>query len=202
MTHGNEEIKTLFPEKRGGDVSALMVFPDGLEFETQNVNEHIFIMLRMHIITNSSWIFSALLSCFLPLIVSLILGYFHISISADIIKPSYVIVFLFLWYLLTFTYTFLKFLNWFFNVYIVTNERILDFDFNPMTMYKISEANLENIEDATQQTIGLLPSLFNYGDIYIQTAAERREFEFVSVPNPSWVRDKIMDLKNLVVRSK
>ncbi|EKD99583.1 MAG: hypothetical protein ACD_22C00230G0007, partial [uncultured bacterium] len=36
--------------------------------------------------------------------------------------------------------------------------------------------------------------LFNYGDVTIQTAAERREFDFASVPNPSRVADILSDL--------
>jgi len=90
------------------------------------------------------------------------------------------------------------FLDWYFNIYLVTNERVIDFDFNAFAYHKISETGLENIVDATQETIGFFPMIFNYGDVYIQTAGERREFDFLAVTNPSWVRDKIMDLRDLV----
>ena len=36
--------------------------------------------------------------------------------------------------------------------------------------------------------------IFNYGSVYIQTSAEKREFEFENIPNPAKVRDIISDL--------
>ena len=94
----------------------------------------------------------------------------------------------------------MKFLDWYFNIYVITSERVIDFDFNPFAYHKISETNLNNIVDATQESIGFLPMLFNYGDIYIQTAGEKREFDFLAVSKPTWVRDKIMDLRDMIMK--
>ena len=36
--------------------------------------------------------------------------------------------------------------------------------------------------------------IFHYGDVFIQTAGARVSIDFHSVPNPTTVADKIMDL--------
>jgi len=58
----------------------------------------------------------------------------------------------------------------------------------------ISETTLKNIQDVTSKIDGNLEQILNIGSIYIQTAAEREEFEFDTVDNPSFVRDAISDL--------
>lgn len=202
MTHKSETLNTILPEKKNGTISSVIVLPDDMEFETQNPSERVYIMLRRHIFTNFGWIISTFFSSLAPIAFFIVLAYFKIDfIERFDLKPGYIFGAVVLWYLFVFTRSFMKFLDWYFNMYVITNERIIDFDFDPFAYHKISEAGLENIEDATQETIGFLPMLFNYGDVYIQTAAERREFDFHSVPNPSWLRDKIMDLRDLVVRN-
>ena len=67
-------------------------------------------------------------------------------------------------------------------------------DFYSFLYRKVSDAPLRNIEDITYDVKGYMAALFNYGDVTIQTAAERREFDFASVPNPSRVADILSDL--------
>lgn len=87
-----------------------------------------------------------------------------------------------------------NFLNWFFNVYIITNKKIVDVDFHGILYKNISEAPLRNVEDVTSNVSGALEVIFNYGSVYVQTAGERREFEFENVSHPAKIRDIISDL--------
>jgi hypothetical protein len=202
LTHKAENLQAILPERKESTISSVVVLPENLEFETQNPNEQVYIMLRRHIITNFGWIVMSVFMLLLPLIVSAVLSMANIDLYQALpVKQSYVVGAVLLWYLFTITRSFMKFLDWYFNIYVVTNERVLDFDFSPFAYHKISEAGLESIEDATQENIGFFPMLFNYGDVYVQTAAQRREFDFTSVPKPAWVRDKIMDLRDMVVKN-
>jgi len=101
---------------------------------------------------------------------------------------------LLLWYLMTFAFGLERFLNWYFNVYIVTDRRIVDIDFNGLLYKNISECSHDRVQDVTYKTGGLLQTLFDFGDVYIQTAAEQREFEFRSIPQPGHVHDIVTDL--------
>jgi len=201
MTHKAESLQQILPKKRNGVISSVVVLPDKMEFETQNPNEKVYIMLRRHIITNLGWILSLIFFGFLPPLISIILNYLKIDIyQIEEVKQSYIMASFMIWYLILFTFSFMKFLDWYFNIYVVTNERLIDFDFSPFAYHKISETGLDCIVDATQESIGFIPMLFNYGDVYIQTAGEKREFDFTSVPRPAWVRDKIMDLRDMIFK--
>jgi len=98
------------------------------------------------------------------------------------------------WYLTTFAFAFEKFLSWYFDVYIITDERVVDIDFNNLLNKKFSEAKLSMIQDVTSRQIGMGQTMFNYGQVLIQTAAEINELRFDNIPNP----DKIVKVLQLM----
>jgi len=201
MTHKAESLHRILPKKKNGIISSVVVLPDKMRFETQNPNEKVYLMLRRHFIRNLGWIISFIILSIIPFFLSFIFNRLNVDIyQVEELKQSYILAAIMVWYLLIFTFTFMRFLDWYFNIYVVTNERLIDFDFSPFAYHKISETGLDCIVDATQENIGFLPMLFNYGDVYIQTAGEKREFDFTAVPKPAWVRDKIMDLRDMIYK--
>ena len=98
------------------------------------------------------------------------------------------------WYLFLLGFVVESFLAWFFNVYIITDERIVDIDFLSLIYRNISSAKIDKIEDVSARTSGAIRSVFDFGTVQVQTAAEKTQFEFMGVPNPSIVQDKISDL--------
>lgn len=59
---------------------------------------------------------------------------------------------------------------------------------------RVSELSLSNIQDVSVNMDGMVPTMMNYGDVEIQTAAAERRFKFENVPNPQQVKDEIMRL--------
>jgi hypothetical protein len=104
------------------------------------------------------------------------------------------IVVLVVYYSILITYLLFNFTDWYYDIFLVTNERIINIEFSPLKRHRISEARLRNIEDVSETVIGLFPSLFNYGDVKVQTAGRHDLFVFRGVPDPAWFRDVIMDL--------
>lgn len=98
------------------------------------------------------------------------------------------------WYLICFGSFLSVYVNWYFNVFIITNKKIVDMDVHGLLYKNISETTLNNIEDVTSTVKGTLGMLFNIGEVFLQTAAEKMEFEFNMVDNPSEIRDVISDL--------
>jgi hypothetical protein len=80
------------------------------------------------------------------------------------------------------------------NVQIITNKRIVDINQVGLFSHTISELHLENIEDVTSQTNGLLGTIFNYGSVYVQTAGSVERFTFQNVPNPAHIEKLTLDL--------
>lgn len=156
-------------------------------FSTQAIGENVILLLRQHPVTQVWWVFLAVVLAFAPV--------FFDSISFFVYLPvRFQLAVYFGWYLGMLGFIFESFIKWFYNVYIVTDERIIDIDFYSLTYRNISAAKIDNIEDTTASTSGFLSAMFDYGTVTIQTAAEKREFEFQGVPHPTRVTTLINDL--------
>ncbi|MBI4050673.1 MAG: PH domain-containing protein [Candidatus Doudnabacteria bacterium] len=80
------------------------------------------------------------------------------------------------------------------NYQIVTNERIVDVTQRNLLHHTTSELHLGRIQDVTAEVKGIFGNLFDYGNVYVQTAGETARFEFDQVPNPHAVEKLILDL--------
>ena len=163
-------------------------FPDGIKFVSKDSNERILLFLRRHPITNLGWVTITILMFLAPTILSL----FPLL---SFLPESYRFIAVLVWYLITIAFTFESFLNWFFSVFIVTDERIFDVDFINLIYREISEANIDQIQDVTTRMGGVVRTLFNYGDVYIQTASEIPRIEFEAVPHPDKVAKILRELR-------
>lgn len=168
--------------------SAYSPKPRHVRFETQSDREHVILALRRHPITNLPWILIALVMSLAPLLLQLIP-------VANIIPARVEVVIVIGWYLLIVGYILESFLSWFFNVNIITDERIVDIDFHSLISKRISSAKIDNIEDVSGETVGFLRSILNFGTVVVQTAGETKEFEFIDVPHP----DRIVQLLNELI---
>lgn len=162
--------------------SAFVIRPKNLSFETQEKEEKVLLLLRRHVVTNVPWILISVLMFFVPLLLPIFPSSF-----LTIIPERFKLVSLVVWYLLLFGYVFEQFLDWYFNVYVITDERVIDFDFYSLIYKRVSEAKIDKIEDITFEMTGVVSNIFNYGTIFIQTAGESREFEFADTPQPQRV---------------
>ena len=160
--------------------TAFVPRPKKLNFETQDDKEEIILLLRQHPITQLKKLFLILLLILAPLA----LNWFPLI---DFLPGRFQFIIILFWYLLVFAFILEAFLTWYFNVYIITDERVVDIDFHNLIYKEISDAEIENIEDVTVIQGGVLATLFNYGSVIIQTAAEKPQFEFAHVPNPALV---------------
>lgn len=165
--------------------------PRDCRFEGQDIDEKILLLLRAHPIVNLSWIIPAILLFIAPLFVSRIFLFLNLDLSQ--IPQSFELVFLIINYLLVLIIVFEGFLHWYFNVYIVTDKNIVDVDFHSILFKNIDVAPLRNIEDTSSQMGGILNSIFNYGDVVIQTAGTSRNIDLESVSRPHYIADFILD---------
>ncbi len=191
-----EQMKNTYSrKKKRSALSAYIEKPRNVEFADQEPGEEVQLLLRKHPITNLPWIFILLFLVAFPILVTTVLK----DTFLDVVNVPFRVRLLFitLWYLFCCGYTLLSFLSWFFNIYLVTNQRVVDLDYYGFLFFRVSEAELRQIQDVTYSVGGLMRTLFNYGDLYVQTAAEAREFDFIAVPNPARVHDLITDLAQL-----
>jgi hypothetical protein len=168
--------------------TAFVARPRDILFETQIEKEEIILLLRRHPITNLSWILIAILMCLAPFL----LRFFPFF---EFMPPRFQFIGVLMWYLLVIAFVLEQFLGWYFNVYFITDERLVDVDFISLIYKEISDAAIDKIQDVSFKMGGILGMMFNYGTVYIQTAAERPKFEFEDVPDPALVSKVLEKLR-------
>lgn len=160
--------------------TSFATFPPSICFETQDDGESVVMFLRQHPIVNVPWIVIAIFMLTLPSI----FGFFPPFAN---LPTAYQFVVTMGWFLFVCGFVLAKFMGWFFNIYIVTDERIVDVDFLNIFFRRVSTAKIEEIQDVNVTSAGALETFFGYGNVFIQTAAEVSQFEFLSVPKPDVV---------------
>lgn len=190
-------LEKLNKDTNYGNFASFCAFPAGVSFTGQDLKESIILMVRKH---PAVYIFHALL--FLLMILSPL---FLFPVFSSILGASHITLWLgvsILIWLISFTFAFDAFMKWYYTVNIITDERIVDVDFVSILYHKFTDAQLERIEDVTHKPVGIFSSIFDYGNVYIQTAGAKPEIVFDSVPRPRDVQDTLSDLLELKQEGK
>lgn len=173
-------------------LTSFAVSPEGVRFETQEDEEQVVLFIRQHLVTMIGPALLVALLAISPIVIfPLLFQYLVLPIE---IPARYIVVGTAFWYVATFGFALMSFLRWFFNIYIVTNKRIVDIDFLHLLYKEFSEARLERIQDISFKSGGIFAAFFDYGDIDIQTAAEVPNIEFAAIPKPAKVVETISAL--------
>lgn len=174
----------------GGDhgLTSFRTYPSQVCFETQNEGEEVIVFLRQHPIVNLPWIVAVVFAFTLPSV-------FAFFPPFSILPATYQFIVTMMWYLLVTGFALAKFMSWFFNIYIVTDERIVDVDFVNLFHREISTAKIKEIQDVSVKSSGAFETFFGFGSVFIQTAAEVTQFEFLQVPSP----DKVGKIINQMI---
>jgi len=176
------------PTYNKNPLAAFSYYPIKANFINQDPEEKVILILRKHPITNLRWIFIAIVMAFAPYF----LQYFPVM---NFLPENFQLVAYVCWYLLVTAFVFEEFITWYFNVNILTDERIIDVDFVNLIYREMTDANIDQIQDVTVKMGGVLRTIFNYSDIVIQTAAEIPQIEFDDVPKPDKVAKILRQLR-------
>jgi len=138
------------------------------------------LVMRPHWFTNVSWVISAIGMLMVPMLAQFLPVWGEVPLKYQ----AWGILF---WYMITLAFCLEQFLSWYFDVYIITDERVIDIEFNNLLDKKFAETKISMIQDVSSRVAGISQTMFNYGDVRIQTAAEIPELCFEKVPNPDKV---------------
>ncbi len=105
-------------------------------------------------------------------------------------------LFLSLYYFFTLTFFFRAWLDYYLDIWIITSERIVNIEQKNLFARKISAFRLNRVQDVTADVKGVLPTLFHYGDVHIQTAGAKQEFIFKQIGDPYTITKIIIKLVN------
>src|SRR3972149_8389078 len=107
------------------------------------------------------------------------------------------------YYLVGITFAFVAWMSFYYNCYIITRQEIVEITQVGFFGRKISQLSVLRVQDFTSSINGLLPTLFSYGNVLVETASEQKESIILqSVPNPQEISSKIMALHDEVIASE
>lgn len=162
-------------------------------FPNQKPNEHVLMFLRRHWIVPLKIVFINFCLVLIPIV-------FYIAITAyatyleEVVYNAIFILLTSAFYLFIILFAFTNFVDYYLDVWIVTNQRIINIEQKGLFSRVVSEKDLGVMQDITADVSGFLPTLLEYGDIYIQTAAEQERFVFKQVPFAGEVARRISNL--------
>jgi len=162
-------------------------------FAGQKDGEKILLVVRRHWFDILQQLFSVFFMTFFLFASAIALPAFFPVLSEGNLHALFIFIenifALFIWVLF-----FLIWIDYYFDVWIITNCRIVDVEQKGLFSRDVSELELERIQDVTTEVEGVIPTFLNYGDVYVQTAAEKERFDFEKIPDPYSVKDLIMNL--------
>ncbi len=96
-----------------------------------------------------------------------------------------------LWLLVCWTLIFVFWTNYYLDVWIITNKKILSVDQHGLFKREVMILHLDKIQDIAYMIDGLVATTLNYGNISITSAGTDTEFKIKGIPNPALVQSKV-----------
>ncbi len=87
-----------------------------------------------------------------------------------------------------------RFVEYYLDLWVVTDHKIHNVEQKNLFSRTVSELDLASVQDVTSEIKGVIPTLLDYGDVHVQTAAEKERFSFEQVPHPEKVRAALLGL--------
>lgn len=185
-------------------------YPKNATFATQNKDEQVVMVVRKHIFRNASWMFSAAVAFLTPLLISFLISFWDTNFNQDLFLTSDIMqsinspmlsALLLFYYGFVVTYVYFSFIHWFYDVFIITNDRYISIDFDILHGRTIVDIPLSDIIDVSEKVLGFLPTIIGYGNIEFKTLSEK----FIvldNIPHPTWFRDSFVDLIQFIRAKK
>jgi len=90
-----------------------------------------------------------------------------------------------------------QFLDYWLDMWILTNRRVINIEQNGLFNRVVSELRLYRVQDVTSEVKGFVRSMMDFGQCYVQTAGEKDYFIFEDVPNPTKISKQVLELAEI-----
>ena len=134
---------------------------------------------------------------FVLLIIPVAVYYLIINSFPDILTTNYYALLILLasiYYLSTTLFFYVHFIDYYLDMWIVTNDRIVDIEQHGLFNRVITELDLFRIQDVTTNVQGFFATIFRYGDVIVKTASNNTNIIFYKVANPNHIREQLIHL--------
>lgn len=90
-------------------------------------------------------------------------------------------------------FLFISWTDYFVDVWIITDSRIVDFELKGLFHKDVASVRLDDIQDVKLVVNGFIESWLKIGDLHVQTAGMQREFVIKGICEPAKMKLKIME---------
>jgi len=112
----------------------------------------------------------------------------------------YIVLFAGILIFLVISYFFMNWAFWFFDVWIISKDRVVDLELVRLFLYRRSELDLRQVQDIRVEVSGLIANAFRLGNISIQSASKiETPVKLMSIYEPYKVAQKISVLVKAAV---
>lgn len=159
----------------------------------------IIIFSHRHWIAFLSQIIISSILIIVPIVVIILLDIYYPKFSDGVLK-NFLVLFSSAYYLLILTFIFNAWISYYFDIYILTDELIVDITQDGFFHRKVAQLSLLRVQDVSSNIKGFLPTLFAFGDVLVETAGEQsEEFLLKSIPNPQEFSAKVLEMHNQLI---
>jgi len=99
-----------------------------------------------------------------------------------------------IYYLSTYVFFYVRFIDYYLDMWIVTNDRIVDIEQHGLFNRVITELDLYRIQDVTANVTGIFGTVFRFGDVVVTTASANTSIVFRNIPHPNHIREELIRL--------
>lgn len=94
-------------------------------------------------------------------------------------------------------YWFWAWVGWFYSVYILTSDRIMEIRQRGLFDRKVTQIELHKIQNVNYRIKGLTAVLFKFGDITVQTFSGTGDINLRVIHNPAMLHEQILEAVRL-----
>lgn len=172
-------------------MQAFKIHPQ-LHFPGQREAERIILFLRRHGLVLFNKLFLPFVLILIPPIVLLFLPDKYQDALFREPLVGLIVLGLSAYYLMLWLAIFLFFVDYYLDIWVLTDQRIVNIEQRGLFHRVISELNILRVQDVTSEVRGVIPTFLDYGDVHVQTAGTRKRFHFYQVPHPEEVKKMIL----------
>jgi uncharacterized membrane protein YdbT with pleckstrin-like domain len=99
----------------------------------------------------------------------------------------------FAWVLMLWVIFFVIWTDYYLDVLILTNSRLIDIEQKGLFSREIATLRLGRIQDITVSVHGPIATVFNFGDIHVQTAGREKEFIVRGLARPYAIKSAVLE---------
>ncbi len=167
------------------------------KFINKKSYERIEHVLHRHPITFLPTVFLFLILSSLPFVLYFVFeNFFRVFFNQGSPLAIIVILLTSFYYIVLLCFFFIEFVLYYLDIWVVTNDRIIDVDQINIFSRTVSELDLASVQDATTEIKGFFPTMFDYGKLIIKTASDNAHIVFHDIAHPNKIRTKIIDLSD------